>query len=63
MKLVEVAYFSDLLCVWAYIAEARIEQLAQGSPLRQYPVERLRLLNDLYPNKEPTPGELVKVVD
>jgi predicted Zn-dependent protease len=42
---------------------ARIEQLAQGSPIRQYPVERLRLLNDLYPNKEPTPGELVKVVD
>ena len=27
MKLVEVAYFSDLLCVWAYIAEARIEKL------------------------------------
>lgn len=27
MKLVEVACFSDLLCVWAYIAEARIEQL------------------------------------
>jgi predicted Zn-dependent protease len=41
----------------------RIEQLAKGSPIVQYPVERLRLLNDLYPDKEPTPGEVVKVVD
>jgi predicted Zn-dependent protease len=41
----------------------RIEQLAKGSAIVKYPVERLRLLNDLYPDKEPTPGELVKVVD
>jgi predicted Zn-dependent protease len=41
----------------------RIEQLAKGSPILQYPVERLRLLNDLYPDKEPTPGEAIKVVD
>jgi len=41
----------------------RIEQLAKGSPILKYPVERLRLLNDLYPDKEPTPGAAIKVVD
>ena len=43
--------------------QTTIEGLAQKSPIRQYPAERLRLLNDLYPNREPTPGQLLKVVD
>jgi predicted Zn-dependent protease len=43
--------------------QTRIEELARSSPIRQYPAERLRLLNDLYPDKEPTPGQLLKVVD
>jgi predicted Zn-dependent protease len=40
-----------------------IEQLARRSPIEKYPVERLRLLNDLYPDKEPTAGQKLKVVD
>jgi len=43
--------------------QTRIEQLARASPIRQYPAERLRLLNDLYPNREPAPGQTLKVVD
>lgn len=41
----------------------KIEQLAKGSPIQKYPVQTLRLINDLYPNKEPAPGHIVKVVD
>ena len=40
-----------------------IEQLATGSPILKYPVQTLRLINDLYPKKEPEPGQIVKVVD
>jgi predicted Zn-dependent protease len=40
----------------------RIEDLAKNSPLPKYPVETLRLLNDLYPDKQPKPGQLVKIV-
>jgi predicted Zn-dependent protease len=40
----------------------RVADLAKGSPIEKYPVESLRLYNDLYPNKEPSPGQLVKVV-
>jgi predicted DsbA family dithiol-disulfide isomerase len=32
MSQLEVVYFSDLLCVWAYIAEARVEQLRADFP-------------------------------
>ncbi|HWJ06614.1 MAG TPA: M48 family metalloprotease [Steroidobacteraceae bacterium] len=42
---------------------ATVEQLAKNSPIDKYPVERLRLLNDLYPDKQPTAGQKVKVVD
>jgi predicted Zn-dependent protease len=41
----------------------RIEQLAVGSPIEKYPVERLRLLNDLYPDKQPAAGQRLKVVE
>lgn len=40
----------------------RIADLARNSPISKYPAETLRLLNDLYPDKEPTPGQLLKVV-
>lgn len=43
--------------------QTRIAALAAASPIEKYPVERLRLLNDLYPNKEPTPGQWLKVVE
>jgi predicted Zn-dependent protease len=39
-----------------------IAGLAAKSPIRPYPAEQLRLLNDLYPKGEPTPGEIIKVV-
>ena len=41
----------------------RIEILARSSPIEKYPVERLRLLNDLYPDKEPAAGQWIKVVE
>ena len=41
----------------------KVEQLAKDSPIQKYPVQTLRLINDLYPNKEPAAGQLVKVVD
>jgi predicted Zn-dependent protease len=44
-------------------ASTRIAQLAQKSPIKKYPAERLRLLNDLYPDKEPTPGQKLKIVE
>lgn len=40
----------------------RIADLAKTSPLPEYPEQQLRLLNDLYPNKEPQPGQLIKIV-
>jgi predicted Zn-dependent protease len=39
-----------------------VEQLAKNSPIKQYATERLRLLNDLYPDKEPTAGQKLKIV-
>lgn len=41
----------------------RIEVLAASSPIEKYPAERLRLLNDLYPNREPSAGQWLKVVE
>jgi predicted Zn-dependent protease len=40
-----------------------VEKLATASPIQKYPVQTLRLINDLYPNKNPDPGQIVKVVD
>jgi predicted Zn-dependent protease len=41
----------------------RIADLAKQSPLPKYAEAQLRLLNDLYPDKEPKPGQLIKVVE
>ena len=41
----------------------QIAALAARSPIEKYPAERLRLLNDLYPDKEPTPGQWLKIVE
>lgn len=40
----------------------RVEDLAKNSPIQKYPTQMLRLLNDLYPDKEPQPGQLLKIV-
>jgi predicted Zn-dependent protease len=39
-----------------------VEDLASVSKIAKYPVQEIRLLNDLYPDKQPTAGELVKIV-
>ena len=41
----------------------RIADLARNSPVKEYAVEKLRLMNDLYPNKEPKAGQLIKIVE
>ena len=39
------------------------EQLAKESPIKKYPEQELRLYNNAYPNGEPTPGQVVRVVE
>jgi predicted Zn-dependent protease len=39
-----------------------IEALAKESPIPKYPLQQLRLINNLYPNGEPKPGDLIKTV-
>jgi predicted Zn-dependent protease len=39
-----------------------MEALAADSPIKQYPLQQLRLFNKLYPEGEPEPGDLVKTV-
>jgi predicted Zn-dependent protease len=41
----------------------KMEDLAKDSPIKKYPLQTLRLINDLYPNKQPEAGRIVKVVD
>ena len=41
----------------------RMADLARRSPIKRYPIERLRLINDLYPDKEPVAGQQLKIVD
>ena len=44
-------------------ANTRIADLAKTSPLKEYPAEMLRLMNNLYPDKEPQAGQLLKIVE
>ncbi len=39
-----------------------VEELAKESALTDYPVQQLRLFNDLYPDGQPQPGSWVKTV-
>ena len=43
--------------------KTRMADLAKQSSLPKYAEQQLRLLNDLYPDKEPKPGQLIKVVE
>ncbi len=38
-------------------------KLAKNSPLSSHPEEQLRLLNDMYPEGEPIPGQPIKIVE
>jgi len=44
-------------------ADTRIAELAKTSPIKEYPAQVLRLMNDLYPDKEPKAGQLLKIVE
>lgn len=39
-----------------------IESLAKAAQVKKYPEQQLRLFNDLYPEGEPKPGDLIKTV-
>jgi predicted Zn-dependent protease len=40
-----------------------MEELAKQSPITNYALDKLRVMNGLYPNGEPEPGQLIKIVD
>lgn len=42
--------------------DTRFESLADESPLPNYPVDQLRLINGMYPKGQPSPGQLFKVI-
>lgn len=44
-------------------AGTTIERLAAASPLDRYAEQQLRLLNDMYPEGDPEPGQQVKIID
>ncbi len=43
-------------------ADTRFSALAKQSPIGRYAEDQLRLLNDLYPDGEPAPGQRIKIV-
>jgi len=43
--------------------QTTIEGLAKTSVIEKLPAQKLRLLNDLYPDKEPKPGQPIKIVE
>ena len=43
-------------------SKTRIADLAKESPIKEYAAEQLRLMNDLYPDKEPQAGQMIKVI-
>jgi len=40
-----------------------MEALAAESPITNYALDKLRVMNGLYPNGQPEPGQLIKIVD
>jgi predicted Zn-dependent protease len=40
-----------------------VASLAKTSPVPEYAEQQLRLLNDLWPNKEPKAGQLIKIIE
>src|SRR4026208_1115358 len=52
----------DRILVVRATPQTTIESLAKSSPIEKYAAQQLRLLNDLYPDKEPTAGQPIKIV-
>lgn len=44
-------------------ASTRLDQYAREMPVEKHQKEELQLLNALYPNRDPDPGQLLKVVE
>jgi predicted Zn-dependent protease len=40
-----------------------MEGLAASSPITNYALQKLRVMNGLYPHGQPEPGQLIKVID
>lgn len=40
-----------------------MEALAEASPITNYALDKLRVINGLYPDGQPVPGQLIKIVD
>jgi len=40
-----------------------MEALAERSPITNYALDKLRVMNGLYPHGQPEPGQLIKVID
>lgn len=43
--------------------DTTMEALALESPLTNYALDKLRVINGLYPDGQPVPGQLIKIVD
>ena len=43
--------------------DTTMEQLAQESPITNYALDRLRVMNGLYPDGQPEPGQLIKIIN
>ena len=43
--------------------DTTMEQLAQESPITNYALDRLRVMNGLYPDSQPEPGQLIKIIN
>ncbi|MEX0940979.1 MAG: M48 family metalloprotease [Pseudomonadales bacterium] len=43
--------------------DTTMQALAEKSPITNYALDKLRVMNGLYPRGEPEPGQLIKIVD
>ena len=43
--------------------DTTMEGLAASSPITNYALQKLRVMNGLYPDGQPEPGQLIKVID
>ncbi|XOV87685.1 MAG: M48 family metalloprotease [Pseudomonadota bacterium] len=44
-------------------SDTTMEALAAASPITNYALDKLRVMNGLYPSGQPVPGQLIKIVD
>jgi hypothetical protein len=44
MSVVEVTYFPDVLCVWAYVSQARVDAVKTSERSQSHPLPWLSLI-------------------